>query len=337
MNDLRHTWPLGAFPWLGTEPRPKPGIRVIIDNDFAGDPDDLFQLAHHLLSPAVEIRSIIGSHLRPGDGFHPGAGSAAAGVAKAAELLAVMGLGAADALVSGSELALHDRTTPQRSPATAAIIAEAHRDDPRPLFVLCGGGLTDIASAYLIDPSIARRLTVAWIGGPEYPGTASPPPGVTGPEYNLGIDPVAAQVVFNDSDLPLWQVPRDAYRQCLVADIELRERVATAGPLGAHLYQALRHVDATLRDPALGYPATYVLGDSPLVLLTALQSYFDPDPSSSEYRLRPAPRFDEHGALTERHDGRPIRVYTRIDNRLMFEDLFLKLRAFHRWQTERDY
>jgi len=25
--------------------------RVIIDNDFAGDPDGLFQLAHHVLSP----------------------------------------------------------------------------------------------------------------------------------------------------------------------------------------------------------------------------------------------------------------------------------------------
>src|SRR6478609_4674194 len=47
----------------------KPRMRIIIDNDFGGDPDGLFQLVHHLLSPSVEIRAIIGSHLKPGDGF----------------------------------------------------------------------------------------------------------------------------------------------------------------------------------------------------------------------------------------------------------------------------
>ena len=33
--------------------------RIIIDNDFRGDPDDLFQLAHHLLSLSVEIRGVM--------------------------------------------------------------------------------------------------------------------------------------------------------------------------------------------------------------------------------------------------------------------------------------
>src|SRR5215204_2055881 len=46
-----------------------PRMRVIVDNDFSGDPDGLFQLAHLLLSPSVEIRAIIGSHLNVADGF----------------------------------------------------------------------------------------------------------------------------------------------------------------------------------------------------------------------------------------------------------------------------
>ena len=46
-------------------------IRVIIDNDFSGDPDGLVQLAHHLLSPSVDIRAVTGLHLRPGDPFDP--------------------------------------------------------------------------------------------------------------------------------------------------------------------------------------------------------------------------------------------------------------------------
>jgi hypothetical protein len=33
-----------------------PRLRVIIDNDFAGDPDGLLQLAHHLLSPGGDPR-----------------------------------------------------------------------------------------------------------------------------------------------------------------------------------------------------------------------------------------------------------------------------------------
>ena len=40
----------------------KPRIRVIIDNDFGGDPDGLFQLAHQLLSSSTDVRAIICSH-----------------------------------------------------------------------------------------------------------------------------------------------------------------------------------------------------------------------------------------------------------------------------------
>lgn len=44
-----------------------PRQRVILDNDFSGDPDGLFQLAHHLASPSVEIPFVIGSHIHAGD------------------------------------------------------------------------------------------------------------------------------------------------------------------------------------------------------------------------------------------------------------------------------
>ena len=37
--------------------------RVIIDNDFAGDPDGLFQLAHHVLCTSVEVVQVIASRL----------------------------------------------------------------------------------------------------------------------------------------------------------------------------------------------------------------------------------------------------------------------------------
>lgn len=49
------TWSLGSAPWQAIPPASAPRARVIIDNDFSGDPDDLYQLVHHLLSPSVEI------------------------------------------------------------------------------------------------------------------------------------------------------------------------------------------------------------------------------------------------------------------------------------------
>src|SRR5690349_17622492 len=70
----------------------KPRMRVIIDNDFGGDPDGLFQLVHHLLSPSVEIRGIIGSHLRPGDGFDPSKETATHAKQKIDEVLSIMNL-----------------------------------------------------------------------------------------------------------------------------------------------------------------------------------------------------------------------------------------------------
>ena len=70
---------------------------------------------------------------------------------------------------------------------------------------------------------------------------------------------------------------------------------------------------------------TYILGDSPLVLLTALQSSFEADPSSSEYVIKMAPVINEYGAYEFNNNGRNIRVYSRLDIPLMFNDFFAKL------------
>ena len=155
-------------------------------------------------------------------------------------------------------------------------------------------------------------------------------------EYNLLIDVVAAQTVFAESAIPVWQVPRDVYRQCLVSDAELRLRVAAAGPLGRHLYDEVAEVMRMVAPFLGGGAETYALGDSPLVLLTALQSVFEPDPASSRYVRRPTPAIGDDGAYVDVADARAMRVYTWVDTRLMFEDFFLKLGEFGRWQAGTD-
>lgn len=327
-------WRLGEAPWRGDGGFPAPSARLIIDNDFSGDPDDLYQLVHHLLSPSVEIRAVVASHLRPEDPMDPSEHTATNAELVARDVFARMGLDSTELIHRGAEHALEDIHTPHDTPAARAIIAEAMRDDTDlPLFVAAGGGLTDIASAYLLEPAIARRMTLIWIGGGEHDGLALPPHGAMPIEYNLLIDVTAGQVLFAAEDLEIWQIPRDIYRQCLVSEAELRLRVAKAGPLGQYLYDEVRAIMDAVRDSGMPVSESYALGDSPLVLLTALRSVFEPDSTSSFHVEKATPEITEQGAYRPMRGTRPMRVYTQVDVRLMFEDFYLKLQEFESWRA----
>ena len=128
-----------------------PRMRVILDNDYAGDPDGLFQLVQHLLSPSVEIRGIIGSHLKPGDGFDPSKETATRAGENINEVLKLFALDGKFSVYQGSNIGLKDAETPNEPEAAKAIIKEAMRiDTEAPLCVLCGGGLSEIVSADLL-------------------------------------------------------------------------------------------------------------------------------------------------------------------------------------------
>lgn len=303
-----------------------PRIRVIIDNDFGGDPDGLFALTHLVLSPSVEVRGIIGSHLNANDGFDKSKTQADNAVKEATKLLTVLKLKDRFPVTAGSNTGMINDTTPVKSQAVDLIIKEASRTDTNlPLYVLCGAGLTEIASAVLTDPKIADKITLVWIGGPEYVDLALPPPNYSSPEYNLNIDINAARAVFNHSRLKLWQIPRDGYRQAILPYSELQLKIKPQGEAGKYLAGVLENLMARIQQYHLNLGETYILGDSPLVLLTALQSSFEADPSSSEYVLKPCPLINAQGGYDYNAHGRNIRVYRRLDINLMFNDFFAKL------------
>ena len=108
----------------------------------------------------------------------------------------------------------------------------------------------------------------------------------------------------------------------------------TLYPLGDYLVgqleAAMRMAAAAPAEYRIAPGDSYVLGDSPLVTLTALQSPFQPDPSSCTYEMRPRPTIDVRGHYGRPAHGPAIRVYTRIDTRLTFEDLYAKLAAGRR-------
>lgn len=307
----------------------RPRQRVIVDNDFSGDPDDLFALAHQVLSPSADVRGVIGSHLAPGDWFDPSSQQASNAVAIAQDFL--LALGREDIpVVAGSETGIEATGRAASSDAAELIVDEAMRGDAKlPLVVTLGGGLTELARAWLIEPAIEERLTAVWIGGPEYPEHAPQPPGSRGAEYNMNIDIPAAQIVFNESAIPIVQVPRDAYRQCIISLAVLDEHLRACGDIGDRLAKALRGVYSM--NERLGHPMgeTYVLGDNPLVLMTALQTPWEPAAASTRTVERPTPWITGAGDYSDRAVAvpRPVRVCTDLDVRLMLDDLFAKLRA----------
>ena len=307
----------------------KPRMRVIIDNDFGGDPDGLFALVHILLSPSVDVRAVIGSHLNANDGFDHSKTQADNAAQKAGEVLKLMKLEGKINLIAGSNTGMQNDSTPVNSKGVDFIINEAKRTDTDlPLYVLCGAGLTEIASAVLKDPSIASKITLVWIGGPEYTDIAYPPPGYSTPEYNMAIDMHAAKAIFNKSAINIWQVPRNGYRQALLSYAEMITKVRSKGELGKYLTANIERVMKLLQNYKFKVGETYIIGDSPLVLLTALQSLFEADPSSSTYFIKTCPNITDQGTYAFNGNSRNIRVYDKLDINLMFNDFFAKLELF---------
>lgn len=190
---------LGALalgPALAAAPRKIPqraSARVIVDNDFGGDPDGLAALAHQLLSPKTRVPLITVSALDPKFPSDAGKGqSVRAGRELARELVRRIGPDGSPLIAAGAEdfsLAPSD--------AARAIVAEALRDDPLPLIVTCGGPLTNIAAALRLEPAIAKRMTVIWIGGGAWPGDGRYGAAIPGRSLRV-YEQLDARLVFGD-------------------------------------------------------------------------------------------------------------------------------------------
>jgi purine nucleosidase len=303
----------------------RPRARIISDNDYCGDPDGVVQLAHHLLCPSVEVRAVIGSAVGT---HHPAwTETCAEDSFRVARRVAELAGREDVPILPGSSTPMVASDKPAVSSGAEAIVTEAMRTDTTlPLFMVCAGGLTTIASAYLLEPRIAEKITLVWNGGNAYdfdPGEL--PADVRYRETNISTDFVASMVVFNDSDIPIWQVPQDVFASVVLSRSEAAIRIRPHGALGAHIFNAIgERVDAWSQGLLMG--ETYTLGDCPLVLVTALGSSYVPEPQSCRWIRRPRPRILEDGLYGEAQSGRKdIRVFTQIDTRLLLEDLYAKL------------
>lgn len=285
-------------------------IRLIVNTDAKNEADDQFAIVHALLSPKFENVGFIAAHYgtRHKDSMERSY--------KELELIFdTMGFPKEDMLYHGAQHAIVNKQTPEDSEGARLLVSEAMKDDPRPLYAVFLGPLTDLASALLLEPKIASKMTVIWIGGGSYP-TGSV-------EFNLGNDIHAANVVFQ-SKIELWQVPKNVYEMMPLSLAELEYKVAPYGKIGEYLLSQLdEHAqEEGPRLSAFRTGETWVVGDSPAVGLLLYEHRF-------EFDWIEAPLITADMAYVHTKLNRPIRVYRTVDSRLILDDFFAKLALFH--------
>ena len=167
-------------------------IRVIADTDCNCECDDQFCIAHMLMTPRFDVRGIVAEHYAEKNSEQE----------SYEEILRIMKLMGVEHVTSdsnqiegdfienvadqtsekienakdervrvlhGAQNAMGDIHTPIESEGAHFIVEEAMKDDSRPLFICGQAACTNIASAYLMEPRIAEKVVVIWIGGRPYP------------------------------------------------------------------------------------------------------------------------------------------------------------------------
>ena len=285
-------------------------IRVITNTDAKNEADDQFAIVHAALSPKFENVGFISAHY----GVDRHADSMERGYEELMRVFDKMQIDHTGLIFRGATRPMQTKEDIVPSEGASLIIEEAMKDDPRPLYVLFLGPITDLASAYLQEPRIANRLTAIWIGGAKYPAG--------GPEFNLKNDIHAANIIFA-SQIPVWQIPQNVFERAVVSLAELEQKVYWKGEIGRYLFEQLNEYaqEPEARNNSFRSGETWVLGDSPTIGVLLYEDRF-------EYDWVTAPLFGADMQYIHTPLNRPIRVYRRIDSRLILEDFFSKLALF---------
>lgn len=286
--------------------------RIIIHTDCKNEADDQYTVAHALMTQKVEVRAIIAAHFEKNMFRRTDTMQASFDeIVKVVKLMGVYGE-YEDHIFHGAKKPLVDERTPQISEGAWAIIEEALREDDRRLFILLQGGLTDLASAILMEPEICGRMTAIWNGGAAWPDG--------GAEFNLCQDVHAANVVFG-SKMEVWQIPMNAYNQLTVSLAELQLRVKPYGEIGKYLFEQLVELSNKAKDLPFDWPhgENWVLGDEG-VLGVLLEDLNVPN-----FEMKKAPLFADDMTYMQGRTDKEIRVYHTLNARLILEDFYARL------------
>ena len=211
----------------------------------------------------------------------------------------------------GSEMYLENENTPVISPAAQDLAERVKNYSPEnPLYVVSIGAITNIASAILLNPEVAKNSVVIWLGGHalHYHHTK---------EFNMYQDVAAARVVMQ-SGVPFVQLPCiGVVSNFTVSKPELEFWLKGKNPLADYL------AENTIKDEdsyAMGTAWTRVIWD-----VTAVAWLLNDTDKFMESRIIPTPIPTYDNFYAKDYNGHPMRYVYNIKRDALMTDLFRKL------------
>jgi len=206
---------------------------------------------------------------------------------------------------------LDDEKASLFSEASANLVGLAKNYTPRnPLYVVALGCITNIASALLIDPTIAENIVIVWLGGHcySYPHTK---------EFNMFQDIAAARVVFK-SRAPLIQLTFEGVvSNFSVSSAEVEYYLKGKNELCDYLVSTF--ITETENLPSSVIPSM-VLGG-----VAAIGWLMNDNNKFMRQRIVPSLLPDYDGTYLETEVGKPITYVHSLDRIELLTDMITKI------------
>lgn len=279
-------------------------VDAVLDTDTYNEVDDQFAMSYMLKkTDRINVKAIYAAPF-----FNSRVESVAAGMERSyQEIVTLQKLLKTDVpAFRGSTGYLPDEQTAVDSEAARHLVELAKAYSPeKPLYVVAIGAITNVASALILDPSIAENIVIVWLGGSALHRTD-----VT--EFNMVQDYAAARVIFG-CGAPVVMLPCagvvDVFR---TSEWELKHWLAGKNELCDYLIETV--LEEVYRY-AKGKPWTRIIWDVTAVAwLTGADTFM-------KHRLEDniIPQDD---ATYLRDSSRSIRYVYEIKRDQLFEDLF---------------
>jgi inosine-uridine nucleoside N-ribohydrolase len=291
---------------------PQTRVPVILSTDVGNEIDDQWAVVYLLTNPEFEVLGIISAHA-------PTVSPPAVRTTFRILLDAVenrLRMVTHPPLFEGSSLPLPDTRTPRDNLGVQFIIESSKRfsKDNR-LTILTIGAATDIASAILMDPSIAARIQIVDMGFKGWPEG--------GDEFNIANDVRAMQVIM-DSDVPLVVGSGDVCRAHLALNLnQATQMLSNRGPVGQWLLEEFvawyyRFVKPWRKDD---FSKPWIIWDN-ITLAYVL--------GMTTQEVHPRPRLRDNMTFEHVPTGKTITWITAVDSKRMWADFLEKLEAYQR-------
>ena len=288
---------------------PKGKVDMVLDTDAYNEIDDQFAISYAL--GAKEKLNLLALYAAPF--LNARSQSPLDGMEKSyEEILKLLKLaGEHTPVFKGSDTYLPNETTPVESPAARDLAARAMAYSPeKPLYVVAIGAITNVASALLMQPEIADRIVVVWLGGHaiDWPDTK---------EFNMKQDVASARVVVG-SGAPLVMLP------CM----GVVSAFTSTGPELTHWLKGKNALSDYLVEQTVDEANTYAAGrvwSRVIWDVTAVSWLLNDTGKLMQDRLipTPIPEYDHHYGFDPR---RPLCKYVyHIARDALLGDLFAKV------------